>query len=293
VRSLTPGQSTKKISPERELLLRLFVDGVVVTADVLFRLTANAAAVQYRQQPPYLAYHTVADIDIPALKKHRAVERAVETRTADDFAVLQDLPRGRRQYGQSFPLSPTFDALSYFRIDYSGARERDSLAHVTTYAPITFAPPQAAAPGVTVVATTLRNYYAHYAEDSTEARAHLIMDPLKALTQNNTSDFYLHDLYIDTATDLPLRVTYTGRDDIEFTLDYAIVQSHWLIRHATYARTFFGPFRIGRTSIKVDVVFDNFTFPQKPADRILLTSPAVAPPSESSRRSNATLTPPT
>jgi hypothetical protein len=266
--------------------------GVVLTADALFRLTANAAAVQYRQRPAFLAYHTVADIDIPALKRHTAVERAVETRTADDFAVLQDLPRGRRQYGQSFPLSPAFDALSYFRIDYSGARERDSLAHVTTYAPITFAPPPAPAPGVAVVATTLRNYYAHYAADSTDSRAHLIMDPLKALTQNNASDFYLHDLYIDTATDLPLRVTYTGRDDITFTLDYARVQDHWLVSHATYARTFFGPFRIGRTSLTVDVVFDKFTFPALPSDRNVLTSPALPPAPESSRRSNASLAPP-
>ena len=177
----------------------------MVAADALFRLAANAAAEQYRQPPPYLAYHTVADIDVPALKKHKTVERAVETRTADDFAVLQDLPRGQRQYGQSFPLIPTFDALSYFRIDYNGAQHRNLLSHVTTYAPITFSAPHATTPGVTVVATTLRNYYAHYAEDSTDTKAHLIMEPLRALTTNNNSDFYLHEVYIDTAINLPLR----------------------------------------------------------------------------------------
>src|SRR5450631_3841687 len=118
----------------------------MVAADVLFRLTANAAAEQYRRPPPYLAYHTIAEINVPALKKHKVVERAVETRTADDFAVLQDLPRGQRQYGQSFPLIPTFDALSYFRLEYSGAQHRDLLAHVTIFEPITFAAPHATVP---------------------------------------------------------------------------------------------------------------------------------------------------
>ena len=248
----------------------------MVAADVLFRLTANAAAEQYRHPPPFLAYHTVADIDVPALKKHKMVERAVETRTADDFAVLQDLPRGQRQYGQSFPLIPTFDALSYFRIDYSGAQHRNLLAHVTTFAPITFSAPHAT-PGVTVVATTLRNYYAHYADDSTPATAHLIMEPLRALTTNNNSDFYLHELTIDTATNLPLSVTYAGHDNVVFTVDYTTVQTHWLVSHVFYTRTFFAPFHIGQTHFTVNATFDNFSFPEIPADPKLLASPTPAP----------------
>jgi hypothetical protein len=250
----------------------------VIAADVLFRLTANAAAEQFRRPPPYLAYHTVARIDVHALNRHKIVERAVETRTADDFAVLQDLPRGQRQYGQSFPLIPTFDALSYFRIDYSSAAKRDLLAHVTTFAPITFEEPRATSAGVTVVATTLRNYYARYADDSTDTKAHLIMDPLKALTRNNTSDFYIHELYIDTATDLPLSVTYTGHDDIVFTVDYTTVDTHWLVSHVFYTRTFFAPFHIGATKFTVDATFDDFRFPETPSDPQLLATPTPAPP---------------
>ena len=263
--------------PAREFFAGFSVDYDMVAADVLFRLSANAAAEQYRQPPPYLAYHTVAEIDVPALKKHKTVERAVETRTADDFAVLQDLPRGQRQYGQSFPLIPTFDALSYFRIDYSAAQHRNLLAHVTTYEPITFAAPHATAPGVTVVATTLRNYYAHYADDSTETKAHLIMQPLRALTTNNSSDFYIHELYVDTATNLPSRVTYTGHDNVEFTVDYTTVKTHWLVSHVYYTRTFFAPFHIGQTHFTVNATFDDFSFPLVPADPKLLPSPAPLP----------------
>jgi hypothetical protein len=249
----------------------------VVAADVQFRLTANAAAAQYRRPPPSLTYHTVAVIDVPALKKHKIVERAVETRTADDYAVLQDLPHGQRQYGQSFPLIPTFDALSYFRIDYNGPPHRDLLSHVTTFAPITFDAPHPTAAGVAVVATTLRNYYARYADDSTDARAHLIMDPLPALTRNNDSDLYIHDLYVDTATNLPTRVTYTGRDDAVFTLDYTTVDSHWLVDHVYYTRTFFAPLHLGQTHFAVDATYDGFTFPAQPADPKLLPPDAVLP----------------
>ncbi len=247
----------------------------MVAADVLFRLAANAAAEEYRRPPPYLSYHTVARIDVAALNKHKVIERAVETRTSDDFAVLQDLPRGQRQYGQSFPLIPTFDALSYFRLEYN-AQRRDLLSHVTTYEPITFAAPRST-PGVTVVSTTLRNYYARYADDSNDSQAHIFMDPLKALTQNNSSDFYLHELYIDRSTNLPSRVTYTGHDNVVFTVDYTTVQSHWLVRHVYYTRTFFAPFHIGQTSFSVDATFDDFTFPQTPADPKLLAPPSPAP----------------
>jgi hypothetical protein len=248
----------------------------VVAADVLFRQTANAAAVEFRRAPPYLAYRTVAHVDIAALNRHKVVERSVETRTVDDFAVLQDLPRGQRQYGHSFPLIPTFDALSYFRIDYSGGR--NLLTHFTTYAPMTFEAPAATTPGVAVVATTLRNYYARYADDSTDERAHLILTPLKALTQNNTSDFYIHDVYIDTATELPLSVTYTGHDDVTFTIDYTTVQTHWLVRHIFYTRTFFAPFHIGLTKFSVDASFDDFTFPSTPADPKLAEPPPTPSP---------------
>jgi hypothetical protein len=248
----------------------------VVAADVLFRLTANAAAAEYRRAPPFLAYRTAAQIDVAALKRHKVVERSVETRTADDFAVLQDLPRGQRQYGHSFPLIPTFDALSFFRIEYSGGR--NLLAHVTTYEPMTFEEPHATAPGVAVVATTLRNYYARYADDSTDERAHLVLEPLKALTQNNASDFYIHDVYIDTATRLPLSVTYTGHDNVIFTIDYTTVESHWLVRHVFYTRTIFAPLHIGEVTFTVNATYDDFTFPQTPDDPKLAEPPPTATP---------------
>jgi hypothetical protein len=237
----------------------------VITADVAFRLAANAAAAQYAAAPPYLQYHTRANVDVPALNRHKVIEREVETRTKDDHAVLQDLPNGQRQYGQSFPLIPTFDALSYFRLEYNGA-QRDALSHVTLYAPITFTDSHPANANVAVVATTLRYYYAQYAADTTDAVSHIVMQPLQTLTKGNNSDFYLHDVYVDTTTMLPTRVTYTGHDDTELTFDYMMVQNHWLVDHAFYARTLHGPLHIGSVHFTVDATFDQFAFPETPND---------------------------
>lgn len=248
----------------------------MVPADVLFRLAANAAAAQYEAAPPYLVYHTITVIDVPSLKRHRVVERSVETRTRDDFAVLQDLPKGQRQYGKSFPLIPTFDALSYFRLEFNGVK-RDLLSHVTMFAPITFGTPQPLSANASVIATTLRNYYAQYAPDTTAGRAHLVMDALPALTTGNNSDFYIHDVYVDTTSDLPIRVTYLGKDDTEFTVDYIVVQNHWLVRHAFYGHTMYGPLRIGRVHFTADSTFDGFAFPALPSDPKLAPVPLPTP----------------
>jgi len=260
--------------------LRLdFVPKYVLTADIQFRETANAAAAAFKRQPPYIAYRVHVTVDVPALKKYRTIDRSVEARTADDYAVLQDLPQGQRQYGHSFPLLPTFDALSYFRLHFEmgdPVRLHNPLSAVTMSAPITFTNPTASNAGVSVVATTLRNYYAHYADDSNDGRLHIVMDPLRALTNNNTSTFYIHDVFIDPQTNLPTRVTYVG-PSTEFDIDYTTVETNWVVSHVTYHDTIFAPLHIGRTSYTVDARYDQFAFPAQPADRQIETAPTPAP----------------
>jgi hypothetical protein len=208
------------------------------------------------------------------MRQHKVVSRSVEARTADDYAVLQDLPRGQRQYAHSFPLIPTFDALSYFRIEYNGAR-RNALSYVHQVQPITFTDPRATS-HADVVVTSLRYYHAAYAADSNDRIAHVVMEPLQTLTKNNDSDFYLHDVYIDTATNLPTRVVYTG-PTTTFTCDYEVVQQHWLVKHVVYSHTFFGPLHIGRVSFTVDAVNSDFGFPDHPSDPRLAAPPSPHP----------------
>ncbi|GAC1424135.1 MAG: hypothetical protein NVSMB5_18060 [Candidatus Velthaea sp.] len=251
----------------------------MLTADAQFRATANAAADAWRRQPPYIAYRVSVAVDVPAMKKYRVIDRAVEARTVDDYAVLQDLPKGQRQYGHSFPLLPTFDALSYFRLEFTmgdPVRMHNPLSAVHMQGPITFANPAASTAGVSVVSTTLRNYYARYADDSNEQRLHIVMDALPALTRNNNSTFYIHDVYVDPQTNLPIRVTYTG-PSTEFDLDYTTVQNSWVVSHVFYRDTVFAPLHIGRTTYTIDARYDQFAFPEVPADRQLVSAPKPAP----------------
>jgi hypothetical protein len=245
----------------------------MIAADVAFRSAANAAAAAYAQAPPYLAYRTDVIVDIPSLNRHKTIARAVETRTGDDFAVLQDLPQGQRQYTHSFPLIPTFDALSYFHLTYNGSR-RDALSSVQLDKVITFS--DTSASHSDVVVTYLRYYRANYAPDTTAQIAHIVMEPLQTLTKDNTSDFYLHDVYVDTATNLPTRVVYAG-PDTDFSVDYIVVQNHWLVQHVVYAHTMYAPLHVGRLHFNVDATNSNFAFPAAPSDPRLAGTPVPSP----------------
>ena len=246
----------------------------MISADVAFRQTANAAAAQYERAPAYLTYRTDVVVDVPSLRQHKTISRAVETRTADDYAVLQDLPRGQRQYAHSFPLVPTFDALSYFHIYYNGSR-RDALSYVQLEKVLTFSDAAPTGARSDVVVTYLRYYHASYAADTTDAVAHVTMDALSTLTTGNKSDFYIHDVYVDMATMLPTRVVYAG-PDTNFAVDYTMVQNHWLVRHMTYGRTMYGPLHMGRVTFNVDATNGDFGFPATPSDP-QLAGPAAAP----------------
>lgn len=247
----------------------------MLTADAEFRTVANAAFAAWQQRPPYIAYRVDVDVEVPALKQSRRIERAVEARTRDDLAVLQDLPRGANQLGHAFPVPPSFDALSYFRIDFrlgDPIRQHNPLTAVTVLPPapglapqpLRFSDPVPSGPDVVVV-MTLRNYYAQYAPDSTDRIAHIVMHALPALTRDNDSSFYIQDVYVDTATDLPTRIVYSG-PATDFTLDYTVVENHWLIDHVRYTRTIFAPLHIGQTTFTTEATYSAFAFPATPAD---------------------------
>ncbi len=241
----------------------------MLSADAEFRSAANAAYAAWLKQPPFIAYRTDVDVSIPAEKQFRRVSRAVEVRTKDDVAVLQDLPQGQNQVANAFPLLPTFDALSYFRLDFrlgDPLRQHNPLVQVRMIEALRFADPTPSGPEVTVVATALRNYIASYGDDTNDRVAHIVMTPLPALTRGNGSDFYLHDVYVDLATDLPTRVVYDG-PTTEFAVDYTTsFGNYWLIDHAFYRHTIAAPFHLVQTTFTTDAHLGDFTFPALPAD---------------------------
>lgn len=247
----------------------------MIPADVAFRQAANAAAAAFANSPPYIAYRTSVVIDAASMGRHRVINRAVEVRTADDWAALQDLPRGQHQYAHSFPLSPTFDAISYFHFDYNIAG-RDALSSVTQDRVITFTDPTQSTHADAVV-LGLRYYHAEYAPDSTDAIAHIAMNPLPTLTTGNKSTYFLHDVYVDTASNLPTRVVYEG-PDARLACDYTVVEGHWLVRHVTLTQTVRAWLHIGQVTFNAEATNTDFSFPATPNDPELAKPPATPAP---------------
>lgn len=249
----------------------------MITPDLAFQAAANAAAAVYASPPPWITYRTDANVDVRSLHRQRDIVREVMARTSDDLAVMQDLPSGATRTGHAFPLLPTFDALSYFRLVGTGGSHDTLEAYVTDVRPLRYDQANPSGDHVDAVVTNLRYYYARYAPDSSDApdgQTHITLKALPTLTRNYTGNLFFTDLYIDNATHLPSRVAFSGADDRTFVVDYAMIQGHWLVRHAFYEETDYGPLHIGRVHATIDATFDQFTFPAAAPDpRLAAGSP--------------------
>lgn len=233
-----------------------------------------------------MTYRVATHVSAPALGKSRDVIRGVAVRTADDVAVLQDLPRGANALGHGFPITPAFDALSYFTLSWKVGAHMDFSAYVHDITPLRYS--DAPSGQADVVVLRLRQYRAEYASDSSDAadgRTHVALVPYDFVRHAATrpdSTFYLSDVVIDNATQLPTSVRYKGGDDIDFTVDYAMQGGHWLVSHAHYEETLHGPLRIGRLRVIADAVYDTFAFPESAPDPRLAPPAAPAPSTSTS-----------
>ncbi len=240
----------------------------VPTPDLAFTKCANAAAAAFFAAPAYVVYREQARVEVPSLKQSRDVNRTISVRTAKgdiaELAVSQDLPQGRRQtLAHAFPLSPTFDAISYFRI-YGAVTFHWALdAYVEDVKPLTFSE-SVARPDVNVVVQSLKYYYPKFAPDSESAEqpnTHILLAPLPALTNGNPSQLYLHEVYCEPDSSLPTRVVYTGSDDRYLGVDFTTIDGHQVVRAVKFEQTFFGPLRLGRVHAIVNVAYDMYQFP--------------------------------
>lgn len=254
-----------------------------LTPDVAFEQAANAAAARWAARPAYVTYVSRTHIEAPALRLKKDVDRRVVVRTADDLSILKDLPNGGESFARPFPISPTFDALSYFRLNTNVNWHKQIFASTTgpdgdgQIIPIAFK--DVAHSDNEVVVTSLRYYYPKFAPDSSDARdghMHLVMTALPTLTNDNASDFYISDVVIDNATMLPLKVTYVGKDDRRFAIDYGFVGGTWIVQHAFFEQTAYGVLKISRLHYSGDVSFSDYQFSNAPPDSRL---PPLATPS--------------
>ncbi len=215
------------------------------------------------------------------MRQSRSVDRAVATRTSDDLAVVQDLPKGANVLERSFPTSPVFDALSYFVFSWKVGWHQNLTAYVHDIQPLKY--PDRSNSSADVVVISLRQYRATYASDTSGApggTTHLNLEPYDFVKQQGNPDktFYYSDLYIDNATGLPSSVRFAGADDKQFIVDSKMVEGHWVVDHVHYEETLYGPLRIGRLHVIADANYDQFAFPTTAPDPRLAPPPTPAPP---------------
>ena len=204
----------------------------------------------------------------PSLNEHRDVIRGVKVRTRDDLAVIQDLPQGKNALGHGFPVTPAFDALSYFTLSWHVGYHQEVSSYVHDVTPLEFKDPDTS--NADVVVTRLYAYRAAYADDSSDApdgRTHVTLTPFQFVVDksNPNTTFYFNDLYIDNATGLPSTVKFGGNGKL-FTLDYGKIEGNWMLKHIHYEEVLHGPLRIGLLHVIADADYDEFTFPATAPD---------------------------
>jgi hypothetical protein len=216
-----------------------------------------------------VSYRVDTHVSAPSLGKNRDVIRAVIVRTKDDVAVIQDLPQGANTIGHGFPLTPAFDALSYFTLSWRVGAHMEMSSYVHDVTPLTYSDITSTSD---VLVVRLKQYRTSYADDSSDApdgKTHITLEPYDFVKRQVTkpdSTFFLSDLVIDNATGLPAEVRYAGGDDIVFVVDYGMIEGQWLVTHAHYEETLYGPLHIGRLHVIADAVYDDFVFSDDPPD---------------------------
>jgi hypothetical protein len=222
-------------------------------------------------------------ISVPSMHRQRDIIRSVAVRTADDTAIVQDLPEGARQVTTAFPVIPAFDALSAFEVRYA-LHSHMAVSVNLTRGPLLYYTGPAADAQADAVVMSLRYYRAGFAPDSSDApdgTTHLSLAPydffVKGQPRSRSSTFFLSDLWVDNRTQLPSAIRYEGADGLVFHAYYGVIGPYWVITRLHYEATEFGPLRIGRVHFSADAQYDQFGFPASAPDARLAGVAAATP----------------
>jgi hypothetical protein len=235
----------------------------------LVQLINRTATAYVQNAPAYITYRERTHIYSPTMGRTEDINRFVQVRQADNYAVMQDLPQGAQRIGQAFPIIPYFDALgenfsfSWFanlkRIDISLDRKSVGLWPM---------PPDD--PNVNVLVPYISFWVPSYLPDSTESAVHLRLAPAPGYPAN---DYYPYEVTEDPQTQLPSRLELrTPSSDEVIVLEYRVIETHWVITHGSFTSTqHFGPLTF---KVIADTYYEDMTFPATPPDPRLGGTPA-------------------
>jgi hypothetical protein len=253
----------------------------MIPPDVALALLINrCAAASSTGMPPYMSFeeHTHITGSAGFLAINKNVDRAVTVRTADAFAVMQDLPKGARRSGSAFPMPPAFDPFSTFYYSYYVNFGKIDIDYYPAQ-PYQFALP-APDPNVQMVVPYFRYWAPHYATDSSDQAVHLLIDPTPIIADNP----YVSEIKVDPSSQLPSEMTLQMPEKhglVTIRLDYAMIENHWILTHGVldvikHAGVLFKG--------HAETTFTSFTFPAIAPDPeltgTLRPSPTPAPSSQ-------------
>lgn len=239
----------------------------MIPADLAFAILINRTSDYYRANPPqYMTYTERTHVTAPSLGRAQDINRSVAVRVADNFAVMRDLPDGGTRTGQAFPIIAYFDPLSAFQFSYFANLKRVDIT-LQRGQPLYLATPPPD-PSVDVVVPYNSYWNARYAADSTQAAIHLLIDPTARVKA-----FYPSEVVEDPQTHLPshIEIRVNGGDDEIISLDYHVVDGHWVITHGTFTATEHAVFLTFK--VVADVTFTDIAFPTQPPDPLLAGTP--------------------
>lgn len=236
----------------------------MLSPDLALAQIVNRTAIAYTQQAPqFMAFRERTHVTVPAFGRSQDIDRMVKVRVSDDYAIMQDLPNGAERQGQAFPIIPYFDPFSTFDFAYYANLKRVDIT-LKRGAPVYFTMPPPD-PSVTAVVAYNAFWVPSYATDSSESRAHLFISP----TSRAGSGFYPSEILEDARTHLPARIVMrTGGDDEVITLDFTVLEKHWVISHGIFSATErAGPLKF---EVIADVTYDRYSFSATAPDPLLL-----------------------
>jgi hypothetical protein len=239
-------------------------------ADAALAALIDQAAMTYRSNAPtYITYREVTHVE--GANRSEDIARDVAVRVADDYAVMQDLPRGARRVGTAFPVIPFFDPFSNFSFRYFANLKNIDI----TFDPGQpyYLPPVAPDPSVDAVVPYFTGFAPRYAPDSQPGAIHLLIDPTP---RTGAGSLYPSDVTEDPQTHLPSHVTLqTNGSDMVIGLDYGMVDGYWVITRGTWS----GTQHVLGLTFKVSAVttYSNYTFPTTAPDPQLAGTPRPSP----------------
>jgi len=239
--------------------------------DVALVQLINRTASAYVSNPPaFITYRERTQVSAPTLGRSQEINRFVQVRQADNYAIMQDLPEGAQRTGQAFPIIPYFDPLTSFSFSWFANLKRIDIT--LNRGPVGQWPMPQADPGVSAVMPYASFWVPSYMPDSTESRLHIRIQPTAAYGRG----FYPSDIVEDSQTHLPSHIEMRTTDDSEvITFDYRVQQGHWVMTQGTFtSMQHFGPMTfqvVARTD------YMDMAFPDAPPDPRLAGTPAPAP----------------